>query len=483
MTDKIYVGNKWLDSTETLKEINPHDESIVAEVFVADKEITQLALNKAVSFWKKTKEKGNLIYERIELLHQIAKNIRAKKVELSVLLSKENGRPITLTRSDVERTVSIFDNTADLGKTSLDGKLLRGDVYSAPKGNENRMIFLSGEPVGPVLAITPFNAPLVQLAFKIAPAILTGCPVIVKPSPFTSSSTLEVGKILQESGLEDDMISILPGGVAVVDQLLESYAIRVVTFTGSSAVGKEISRKSANTLKKVVLELGGADPMLVAEDANVEAAALAAAAGRFSAAGQACNTTKRIFVHQSVAKEFLEYLLTSVQKMKIGNPLDEKTEIGPVISENALNSLLSLVSQVRENGGTLLAGGDRMDGKGYYMQPTVLEDRKRFLFEKDIEVFGPILPIYEFSDYNEAINTINTSKYGLQASVFTEDIRRGIKLGRMIETGAVIINESDRLRWDAYPFGGVKDSGLGREGVLEGIKNYLNTKLYSVLMS
>ena len=482
MTYKIYVGNEWLESDKTLKEINPHDESVVAEVFVANKEIARLALNKAVANWKKTKESGNLVYERIELLHKIAKNIKAKRSKLSELVSMENGRPITLTGSDVDRTVSIFENTADLGKTSRDGKLLRGDVYSTPKGNENRIIFLSGEPVGPVLAITPFNAPIVQLAFKIAPAILTGCPVIVKPSPFTSGCTLEMGMLLQESGIDDNMISILPGDVPVVDQVLESEAVRVVTFTGSSAVGKDISRKSASTLKRVILELGGADPMLVAEDANVEAAASIAAAGRFSAAGQACNTTKRIFVHKSVAKEFSDRLLESVRKMKVGNPLDVNTAIGPVITENALNSLVSLVSQTKENGGTLLAGGDRMDGKGYYMHPTVLEDRKNFLLKRDVEIFGPILPIYEFNEYSDAINYINSSKYGLQASVFTEDVRKGIKLGRMIEAGAVIINESDRLRWDAYPFGGVKDSGLGREGVLDAVRNYLNTKLYSVLL-
>lgn len=483
MTYKIYVGNEWLESNKTMKEVNPHDESIVAEVFVADREITRLALNKAVSHWKKTKTKGNLVYERIELLHMIAKNINAKREKLSELVSMENGRPITLTRSDVDRTVSIFENTADLGKTSLDGKLLRGDVYSAPKGNENRIIFLSGEPVGPVLAITPFNAPIVQFAFKVAPAILTGCPVIVKPSPLTSACTLEIGKILQESGIDDDMVSILPGDVPIVDQVLESDAVRVVTFTGSSHAGKDISRKSASTLKRVILELGGADPMLVAEDANIEAAASTAATGRFSAAGQACNTTKRVFVHKSVAKEFTECLLESVRKMKVGNPLDENTVIGPVITENALNFLVSLVSQTKENGGTVLAGGGRMDGKGYYMHPTVLEDRNHFLLKMDIEIFGPILPIYEFSEYRDAINSINSSKYGLQASVFTEDVRRGIKLGRMIEAGAIIINESDRLRWDAYPFGGVKDSGLGREGILEAIKNYLNTKLYSVLLT
>lgn len=482
MTSEIYVGNKWIESGEMMKEINPHDESVAAEVFVADKEITEIALNKAVSYWKGTREKGNLVYEKIELLHEIARHVRRRKKELSELVSRENGRPIALTRSDVDRTVSIFENTADLGKTSLDGKILRGDVYSAPKGNERRMIFLSGEPVGPVLAITPFNAPIVQLAFKIAPAILTGCPVIVKPSPFTSCCTLEMGKILEESGLEDNALSILPGGVSVVDQILESDAVRVVTFTGSSAVGKDISRKSASTLKKVILELGGSDPMLIAEDANIRAAASTAAAGRFSAAGQACNTTKRIFVHRSVAKEFTEDLLESVKNMKVGNPLDENTSIGPVINEKALHSLVSLVTQTRESGGSLLTGGQRMDGSGYYMHPTVLEDSQRFLLQSDIEVFGPILPIYEYDDYGEAIDTINNSKYGLQASIFTEDVRKGIKLGRRIETGAVVVNESDRLRWDAYPFGGVKDSGVGREGILEAIKNYLDTKLYSVLL-
>lgn len=478
----IYVGNSWIESKETMKEINPHNEKVVAEIFLANKEITELALKKAVLKWKNIRDKGNIVHEKIELLYKIAKGIDAKKRELSELVSRENGRPITLTRSDVDRTVSIFKNTADLGKASLDGKLFRGDVYPSPKGNENRLIFLSREPLGTVLAITPFNAPIVQFAFKVAPAILTGCPAIIKPSPFTSSSTLQLGEIIQDSGIEDDLLSILPGGVSVVNQLLESEAVRVVTFTGSSKVGKEISKKSATTLKKVILELGGADPMLVAEDANIEAAAFTAASGRFSAAGQACNTTKRIFVHRSVSNEFLRNLLEYLEKMKVGDPLDEKTAIGPVITEKSLNSLLSMVTQTKKNGGKIIRGGYRIYEKGFYMDPTVIADEKRFLLKRDVEIFGPILPLFEFSDYEEALNAINSSKYGLQASVFTEDIRRGIKIGKAIEAGAVIINESDRLRWDAYPFGGVKESGVGREGVLEAIGNYLDQKLFSILL-
>jgi len=478
--EKVLIGNEEYEGKNSFQEINPHDGSIIGEVFNADSEMVKLAGVKAQKYFKDVKEGKSRLYERIDLLYKISSEIEKNAERFSILLSKENGRPIKLTRNDVKRTAAIFKYVAEYGRVAMDGVFHEADAFPDPPGNSNRIVVTIKEPVGGVLAITPFNAPFAQFAFKVAPAILTGCPVIVKPSPFTTISTLQLGKIISDVGVPDGAISILPGGAEVVNAIMDLSIIRLVTFTGSTKVGKLIAARASGMLKKVILELGGSDPLIVLEDANISLAAKDAVAGRFSAAGQACNTTKRVFVNNKIKDEFESLLKEEARKIIVGNPLDKNTDMGPVISKEARNELISLAKAAVNHGSRLIYGGKEIEGPGNYMEPSIIFDDSRYLMSLDTEIFGPILPVYTFSDDEEAINMVNSSRYGLQASIYTEDVRRGYRLAKRIEAGGVIINETDRLRWDFYSFGGVKDSGIGREGVVDSINNYLEKKLLSI---
>jgi succinyl-CoA reductase len=478
--EKVLVGNEEFEGKTVSRELNPHDGSTVGEVFDADLELTKLAGKKSLDYFRSVKGGGSRVYERIDLLYDIANAIEKNSERISSLTTKENGRPIKLTQNDVKRTVSIFKYTAEYGRIAMEGIFHEPDAFPEPKENSKRIVVTIKEPLGGILAITPFNAPLAQFAFKVAPAILTGCPIVVKPSPFTSISSLLLGKIIRDSGIPDGALSVLSGGKDVVNNTMDLDIIRLVTFTGSTKIGKEIASRASFMLKKVVLELGGSDPLLVLEDANISSAAHDAVASRFSAAGQACNTTKRVFVDKKVKEEFEELLLLEVKKIRVGDPLDKNTDMGPLISRDARISLLNLVRDSAKNGAKLICGGQEISGNGNYMEPTIITDNSKWLFDLDTEIFGPVLPIYSFSTDDEAVEMINSSRYGLQSSIYTEDIRRGYELSRRIQSGAVIINEPDRLRWDFYSFGGVKESGIGREGVVDGVNNYLERKVLSM---
>lgn len=478
--NKVLVGNEEYEGASQFKEINPHDGSINCLVFNSTSDLVKLAGRKAKLFYRDIKDGKSRIHERIELLYDIATAIERNSEQISTLTTKENGRPIKLTKNDVRRTVSIFRYTAEYGRFAMEGVFHEPDAFPDPPGNSKRIVVTMREGLGGILAITPFNAPLAQFAFKVAPAILTGCPVIVKPSPFTSMSSLLLGKIIVDCGISDGGISVLPGAKDTVNEVMDLDIVRMVTFTGSTKVGKEIAKRASGMLKKVVLELGGSDPLLVLDDANLSKAAHDAVEGRFSAAGQACNTTKRVFVNEKVKDKFREELLSEVAKIKVGDPSDKDTDMGPLISREAREGLLGLVQDAKKNGSKLLYGGKEIKGPGNYMEPTIIEDDAKWLFGLDSELFGPVLPMWSFNNDNEAVELINSSRYGLQSSIYTEDVRRGYKLSKKIQTGAVIINETDRLRWDFYSFGGVKDSGIGREGVLDAVNNYIEKKLLSI---
>lgn len=478
--EKVLIGNEEHEGRNLFKELNPHDGSTVGEVFDTSPDLTKLAGKKALDFFRNIKSGRSRVYERIDLLYDIATAIEKNSERISSLVTKENGRPIKLTRNDVKRTVSIFKYTAEYGRIAMEGIFHEPDAFPDPPGNSKRIVITMKEPLGGVLAITPFNAPLAQFAFKVAPAILTGCPIIVKPSPFTSISSLLLGKIIRDCSIPDGALSVLTGGKDVVNDAIDLDIIRLVTFTGSTKIGREIASKASFMLKKVVLELGGSDPLLILDDANISNAAHDAVAGRFSAAGQACNTTKRVFVDDKVIDKFEELLLSEVRKVRVGDPSNENTDMGPLISRDARLGLLGLVQDSTKNGSKLIYGGREIEGNGNYMEPTLIKDDSKRLFDLDTEIFGPVLPIYSFSNDEEAVDMINNSRYGLQSSIYTEDIRRGYKLSHRIQAGAVIINESDRLRWDFYSFGGVKESGVGREGVIDGVNNYLERKILSM---
>lgn len=382
------------------------------------------------------------------------------------------------------RAIQLFNITAEEARIVLEGKYHRIDSYEYPPGNENRMLLEIREPIGVVGAILPFNFPANSFAHKVAPNIIVGNAVIVKPSPFTPLTALELGKILYEAGLPKDALSVLPGDADVGDEIVTNPKISGITFTGSTNTGIIIASKAVQTAKKLMIEMGGSDPIIVLDDANIDYAVNIAIRARYEYAGQNCNAGKRILVHESIYDKFLNEFINKARNLNVGDPLEEKTDLGPVISIDALNKMDYFVNDALNKGGKLRLGGFKLNMKGYYYSPTIITDvgKDMYLFKE--EVFGPIAPIYSFHNEEEAIEVANSSPFGLQAAIFSNDIKRAIKIAKELKVGGVMINDSPRLRWDALPFGGVKFSGIGgREGVRSTIETMSEIKLISINLS
>lgn len=387
-------------------------------------------------------------------------------------------------RVELIRAIQLFNITAEEARIVLEGKYHRIDSYEYPPGNENRMLLEIREPIGVVGAILPFNFPANSFAHKVAPNIIVGNAVIVKPSPFTPLTALELGKILYEAGLPKDALSVLPGDADVGDEIVTNPKISGITFTGSTNTGIIIASKAVQTAKKLMIEMGGSDPIIVLDDANIDYAVNIAIRARYEYAGQNCNAGKRILVHESIYDKFLNEFINKARNLNVGDPLEEKTDLGPVISIDALNKMDYFVNDALNKGGKLRLGGFKLNMKGYYYSPTIITDvgKDMYLFKE--EVFGPIAPIYSFHNEEEAIEVANSSPFGLQAAIFSNDIKRAIKIAKELKVGGVMINDSPRLRWDALPFGGVKFSGIGgREGVRSTIETMSEIKLISINLS
>ncbi|MCI4461220.1 MAG: aldehyde dehydrogenase family protein, partial [Thaumarchaeota archaeon] len=362
----------------------------------------------------------------------------------------------------------------------LEGSVYRVDAYDYPPRNDRRLVLSVREPLGIVGAILPFNFPANSFAHKVAPNIAAGNPVVVKPAPATPLTPLLMAEVLYGAGLPRGALSVVPGGAEAGDALVSSGKVSGITFTGSTAVGLSIASKASSLGKRVMMEMGGSDPLIVLEDADVAAAASTAARARFEYAGQNCNAAKRILVSSRVAGDFMRAFRAAVASMRVGDATDESTDVGPLISERSADAMGEIVRDALERGGRLELGGRRMGRPGFFFEPTVISDAPPDSRAMREEVFGPVAPVREFSDEDEAIELANSTVYGLQASIFSRDIGRALRIARRLAAGAVIVNESTRLRWDALPFGGVKLSGLGpREGVRSTIEAMTNLKILS----
>ncbi len=404
-------------------------------------------------------------HERAKALRKIAETIRGRKEELATLLAREIGRPIKSARLIMERTASIYDLAAQELPEVLTGDFVPLEAYNYPAGNEKRIAIVKREPVGVVAAITPFNFPPDSMAHKVAPALAMGNPVVLKPSREAPLTEIEISKIIKDSGFPENSLEIVTGNSEMIGNLfLESEKISLISFTGSSKVGLELAGKAVAKGKKVIMELGGSDATIVLEDANLEAAAHAVTIGRFDYAGQFCNATKRVIVREEVYEEFIKLLVENVKNLKVGDPLSEDTDIGPLISHDAVEKMKSFVDDAIKSNGMVIYQAQKIPDKGFYYPPTVIEAPLSAKVWKE-EVFGPILPVIKVKSDDEAILIANGTEYGLDASIFTKDLNRAYKLASKIKAGSVIINDTTRVRFDNLPFGGVKKSGIGREGV------------------
>jgi phosphonoacetaldehyde dehydrogenase len=411
--------------------------------------------------------------ERSEILRRIAEAVRSDAAAFAGLITSESGLSLKDSSHEVLRSIDVL-NLAAAAASFDDSAVYSGSVGANGKA---RRIFTQREPIGLVAAITPFNHPLNQVIHKIAPAIATGTPIIVKPSEKTPLTALRLAEVCREAGLPDDLLTMVTGVPAEIAHIFcEHETIKLLSFTGSSEVGKELMRRAG--YRRVVLELGGNDPLIVMEDADIEAAAALAVGGAYGNSGQRCTAVKRILVQDRVADNFVEALVRRTGKVTCGDPLNPETDIGTVIDEAAAIRIEDRVKRAVADGAQLVAGGRR---EGALVDPTVVDHvaaKSELVFE---ETFGPIAPVIRFDTIDEAIMIANSTKYGLSSGVCSQRLDWITRFINELRVGSVNIWEVPGYRSELSPFGGVKDSGLGqKEGIAEAMKLYTTIRTFSL---
>lgn len=446
----------------TLRTINPTTEELIAEYDIVNKgKILETVKKSKTAFvdWKKD------IKKRIDLTHIFAQEMRKNKTELASLATKEMGKPIKESLSEVEKCAWAMEFYADNGDIFLHDEAINTDA---------RKSVISFEPLGVIASIMPWNFPYWQALRFAAPSLMAGNTIVLKPASSTMQCGIEIENMFRKAGFQEGVFQTLVGDSSIVEPLIDSD-INAVTFTGSTSVGTLIAQKAASNLKKCVLELGGSDPFIVCSDADIEKASSGAVKGRFINCGQSCVASKRFFVTKNVAKEFIEKFVQKTEGLRVGNPLSEKTDIGPLVNSAGLNKIEELVNDAVEKGAEVLTGGKRLGSKGYFYSPTVItkiSPKMQIAYE---ETFGPVAPITIVDDEAEAMRLANDSQFGLGASIWTQDLEKAEKLSRLVESGIVTINNvvmSD----PRIPFGGIKHSGFGRELSRYGMMEFVNIK-------
>ena len=478
---RLFIGGSWREpsSGRYAPVVDPSTGAPVGEAPMATADEARAALDAASAAeatWGSTPG-----HQRARILRAAAERLRADRETMARLIAREVGKPITDARVEVDRATAVFELAAEEIR-HLGGESYPADAFERPAGNEQRFLFTVRDPIGVVVAIGPFNFPLNLLSHKVAPALAAGNPVVAKPTSAAPFTALRLAEHLEAAGLPPGALNVVVGsGRTVGDTLVEDPRTRLVTFTGSTEVGKGIAEKAGRHAKRVILEMGGMDPFIVLEDAPMETALAAATRGVFGYSGQVCTASKRLLVQASVADRFAQGLAERAKALRVGPALEESTEVGPLIDRAAVDRMEGLVADATAHSAKLLAGGARATiGAGSFFSPTVLDGVTEAARVAREEPFGPIAPVIHFSDLDDAVRIANGTPYGLQAAVFTRDIARGFSLAKRIRAGGVHLNDPTTLRWDALPFGGIKESGLGREGLRYAMEEMTEVKLISV---
>ncbi len=441
--------------------INPASEEVIGEHDIMSKDEIIARVKRARDAFQSWRRDA---HRRASVLYEIASILRKEKEHLARIATMEMGKTIREARAEVEKCAWTVEYFADNGEHFIDDEVTATDA---------RKTFIAFEPLGTIGSIMPWNFPYWQGIRFAAPALMAGNTIVMKPSSITPQCGKELERIL--SSIDNlGIFSIVIGDYRVGEMLIDS-PVDAVTFTGSVEVGAKVAARAAMHVKKCVLELGGSDPFIVLDDADIEKASSAAVKGRFINNGQSCIASKRFIVMRSIAKEFVESFVSKTERMKVGDPMHEDTELGPLVSKHALEYIEDVVKDAVENGGEVLVGGERVGSKGYYYAPTIItkvNERLRIVRE---EVFGPVAPIMVVDDEREAVRLANDSEFGLGASIWTTDLDRAERLARSVEAGLVTVNNvvvSD----PRVPFGGVKKSGFGRELSRYGMLEFMNIK-------
>jgi acyl-CoA reductase-like NAD-dependent aldehyde dehydrogenase len=465
-THGFFLDGHWREDGDLVEIHAPYDGTLIARVTQGRHAHAEAAIAAAVKAFGTTRRLP--AFERQRVLRQISSFMTQRKEEFTRTLAQEAGKPIKSARTEVERSIFTF-NVAAEEATRIYGEYLPLDTQESTAG---RWGIVRRFPLGPIAGITPFNFPLNLVAHKVAPAIAAGCSMVLKPAPQTPLCSLLLAECVQQAGWPDGGLNVLPLSNEDASLLVTDDRIKLISFTGSVPVGWDIKRRAGK--KKVVLELGGNAAVIVHHDADLEYAADRCITGGFGYAGQTCISVQRILVEHSVYGKFTDLFVEGVKKLKTGDPLDESTDVGPLIRESDAIRTTAWIDEAVRTGARLLCGGARHN---LVVEPTVLTGTKPEMKVNCQEIFGPVVTVEPYKDFDDALRKANQSAYGLQAGVFTRDAKLLFQAYEELEVGGVIAGDVPSFRIDQMPYGGVKDSGLGREGLRYAIEEMTEPKL------
>lgn len=449
----LYINGRWREGSRYVPVLHKYRQEVMAEVAEADEALVDEAVRAAQGALE---ERPLSPYRRFEILRRAADLLSQRREEFALTIAREAGKPLKYARVEVDRAIQTISLSGE------EAKRIHGEqvpVDAAP-GAEGRLAFTLRVPVGVVCAISPFNFPLNLVAHKVAPALAAGNAVVLKPATYTPLTSLMLAQLLEEAGLPPGYLNVVVGGGRTVGEaLLRHPGIALYTFTGSPEVGERV--KAATGLRRVILELGNNSPNLVARDANLDQAAQLLARFAYLYAGQFCISVQRIYVERPAYEPFLEKFVAAARAMKLGDPEEPDTDIGPLISEDDARRVEAWVEEAVQGGARRVLGGPR---QGVLYPATVLTDVRPEMKVVCQEVFGPVASVVACSSFEEAIQQANDTEYGLQAGVFTRSLDRAVQAARSLRMGGVIVNDTSGFRVDLMPYGGVRRSGIGREG-------------------
>ena len=473
---QMYINGEWraAASGKTLPVVNPATEETLAEVSFGDRADVALAIAaaaEAMKSWAKLTP-----YDRAKFLKKIADLMRERVEALARTMTLEQGKTLIEARGEVMHSADTFEWFAEEGKRAY------GQVI--PPANAAKRHFTIKHPVGVVGAISPWNFPITLLSRKIAPALAAGCTIVAKPSELTPLCAIGLFECIADAKVPPGVANLVIGpGEEVAAEFMENPLVRKVSFTGSTRVGKILMKQAADQVKRLSLELGGHAPFIVFPDADPEAVAKAAVMGKFRNNGQVCISPSRFFVHSDISKKFTDAVVAATQKLKLGNGLDDGIDIGPMIEPKRIEAATTLVADAKAKGATVLTGGKKPAAfaRGYYYEPTVLSGLPANANILTDEPFAPVMPVLDFSKIDDVIAAANNTKYGLAAYVFTNDLSVAWRMAEGLEAGIIGLNDPVPAT-PQCPFGGMKESGLGRELAHEGLEAYLETKYVSMML-
>jgi len=452
---KVFIHNQWVTPSKTQEIQSPYDGKLVGIVGIADTSLMEKAIVSANHAYEEMKQLPT--YSLAEGLTKMKQYIEENVEEIAFDLSEEAGKPITLAKAEVQRTLHTFEDGIE------ECKRMYGETFALDRRpwGKNKQARVERFPIGVIAAITPFNFPLNLVAHKVVPALASKNTVVVRPATQTPFSSLHLARAYELSGLPKGGLNVVPSDYEAADMLTTHQTVRMVSFTGSVKVGWEIKRKA--TEKKVALELGGNAAVIIHEDcADLEKAAQAIALAGFSNAGQSCISAQRIYVHEKIYKKFMSFLKENVEKLVVGSPRDEKTHVASLINDKEADRIMEWIKKARNKGAHVVTGGTRA---GNVILPTILTHTTADMEVNCMEIFGPVVTVSSYKDVDTVLGEVNNSEFGLQAGIFTQNISLINKAYQALEVGGLIVNDVPTYRIDHMPYGGIKNSGVGREGV------------------